>query len=79
MRHHQRIYNKGSGQVLNKPEHVLTLAERESIVASLAPAALPTNDVRSADTLSSQGAASRARGTCAVAITWQGSVVVESH
>lgn len=65
--------------MLNKSEHVLTLAEWESIVASLASAALTTDDVRSANTLSSQGAASRARGTCAMAITRQGSVVVESH
>lgn len=65
--------------MLSKSEHVLTLAEGESVVASLASAALTTDDMRSANTLPSQGAASRARGTCAMAITWQGSVVVESH
>lgn len=65
--------------MLNKSKHVLTLAEWESIVATSASAALTTDDIRSANTLSSQGAASRACGTCTMAITWQGSVVVESH
>lgn len=71
--------NKRLGQTLNNSEYVLTLAERESIVASLASAALTTDDIRPANTLSSQGAAGRARGTPTVAITWQSSVVVESH
>lgn len=67
------------GQEVKERKHVLTLAKGESIVASLASGALATDDVGSADTLPSQGVARRARGTHAVAITWQGSVVVESH
>lgn len=71
--------NKRLSQALNKSKYVLTLAEWESIVASLASAALTTDDIRPANTLSSQGVAGRARGTCTVAITRQSSVVVESH
>lgn len=67
------------GQELKECKHILTLAKGESIVAGLAAAALATDDVGSADTLPSQGAACRAGGTCAVAVTWQGSIVVESH
>lgn len=74
-----RGLSRWSGQELKECKHVLTLAKWESIVAGLAPAALATDDVGSAHTLPSPGAACRARGTCAVATTWQGSVVVESH
>lgn len=71
--------NRWLVQELKACRHTLTLAKWESIVAGLASAAPATDDVGSAKTLPSQGAARRAGGTRAVAVTGQGSIVVESH